>query len=591
MSQKDDASADTTIDPKMDQLQKDLLKMKKLAKSLLQAKQSLESKVKSLEESNNNANEQSRQAMSKMSELDTQLEQATTMSISLEDIIEKRNEEIARLIQKLNHADEAASLQNTTSQQILQELNEKCAEYEGIITKINMEKESIQESNQSLIEQIETLSSNPEPKETEPTPTDQRLSFKQLFGTKPKKEDLKTKIEMEQKDKTIDKLIAQNQELQSTLYDFDALQESHAEYEQQLASMKVLLKKMRKENKLLRKNKANTSRQKRENMDEDIKDQNEKIRDLFQKTKGFRDVIKGFKEDVSSITMDFEQEVATSTKSLERVCSDTMECEQTKQLNAENMDQITRYNEHISSLAKQNHELKTQLKQYTDNTKQESSENESDIEVLIHENKTLCQKLDRAIVNEKSAKTELEAQTNKYQELWEKYQQMQQETPKQEEEYAVKIKNMEENIRSYHDTQLDLLKEEIQGKMDHVHTLQIEVDQAREREESLQTQLKDKQDEYDKQIMALKGENEIDIKTLNERNQSLKEQMDKQQRVSQQKHNTLHSQIQKHTDSMDKTKEAMRLKEQEMNEKESAYRAVQEANDTVRAHAKEYEAK
>eukprot|EP01083_Nonionella_stella_P268970 909607_1 len=41
---------------------------------------------------------------------------------------------------------------------------------------------------------------------------------------------------------------------------------------------------------------------------------------------------------------------------------------------------------------------------------------------------------------------------------------------------------------------------------------------------------------------------------------------------------------------MEKLKETLRLKEEEMNEKESTYRALQEANDALHVQSKEYEA-
>eukprot|EP01083_Nonionella_stella_P277895 944885_1 len=108
------------------------------------------------------------------------------------------------------------------------------------------------------------------------------------------------------------------------------------------------------------------------------------------------------------------------------------------------------------------------------------------------------------------------------------------------EEYVTRIQAMEEqhtnkknentqDIKRYEE-RIDGLSKEIQGKIDEMETLKIAAEKAIEIEKSLKSELETKTN-------------------------------------------------------------AMRLKEQEMNEKESAYRAVQEANDTVRAQAKEYEAK
>eukprot|EP01083_Nonionella_stella_P268969 909606_1 len=85
------------------------------------------------------------------------------------------------------------------------------------------------------------------------------------------------------------------------------------------------------------------------------------------------------------------------------------------------------------------------------------------------------------------------------------------------------------------------------------------------------------------QLNKVLKENE-QISRLNEQNQSLKDEIEKQKKLIQ-------SQAQKHYGLMSKMKETFRLKEEELNEKESTYRVIQEANDALCVQSKEYEAK
>ena len=83
-------------DAKMQKLQIDLDKMKKVAKKLLQQKNQYESKIKALQ-SDNESSQQN------VADLQGQLQQALTIQAQLEEAIEKKNSIITSLEQKITH--------------------------------------------------------------------------------------------------------------------------------------------------------------------------------------------------------------------------------------------------------------------------------------------------------------------------------------------------------------------------------------------------------------------------------------------------------------------------------------------------------
>eukprot|EP01083_Nonionella_stella_P313944 1129083_1 len=230
-----------------------------------------------------------------------------------------------------------------------------------------------------------------------------------------------------------------------------------------------------------------------------IKEENSSLRDgirrILDKTKGFKQLMKGFKEDVTSITMDFEQHMALST--------------------AHNMEQIQQYHKRIQALTAQN-----------DNTKHESH--------LIPQ--TIQLQLDAANDSMEKMKETLRSQQQEMEQKESAFETLQQ-------EYEVRIQTME-HVQQSTDTQNNENIENIKGKMDEIYSLIATQKEMQIQELLAKTdQLKETVNEYNKQRLALRQENEEQMQQL----QTMKDDMEQQ-----------------HTQQIQQLKDALKAKDTKM---------------------------
>eukprot|EP01083_Nonionella_stella_P199560 731664_1 len=211
-----------------------------------------------------------------------------------------------------------------------------------------------------------------------------------------------------------------------------------------------------------------------------IKEENTSLRDgirrIFDKTKGFKQLMKGFKEDVTSITMDFEQQMALST--------------------AHNMEQIQQYHKRIQALTAQN-----------DNTKHESHLIPQTIQLQLDAANDSMEKMKETL---RSQQQEMEQKESAFETL--------------RQEYEMRIQTME-HVQQSTDTQNNENIENIKGKMDEIYSLIASQKEMQIQELLAKTdQLKETVNEYNKQRLALRQENEEQMQQL----QTMKDDMEQQ---------------------------------------------------------------
>eukprot|EP01083_Nonionella_stella_P169601 575468_1 len=203
---------------KIQKLQADVDKWKKVAKTLLTQRKASETTTKKIKEENKTSQQT-------IQDLQSKLEQSNTMQSQLEDAIEKKNTLITTLEQQISHKEEAEALQTTTSQQVLQELNQKCVDYEQEIATLKTEKEAMQHSNEQLTKQIQSLeqrNDNTQPEE--------------IASIKHKMADLLQ--DLESKQSMIQTLQTENETLVKYKTEYETLQSAHHALQNEIQTMK-----------------------------------------------------------------------------------------------------------------------------------------------------------------------------------------------------------------------------------------------------------------------------------------------------------------------------------------------------------------
>eukprot|EP01084_Bolivina_argentea_P219564 372369_1 len=284
MSQEEDTNSTENDDSKYNKLQKDLLKMKKVCKMLMQTKQSNESKIKSLE---NDKKEQNELTTKTINDLQQQINATMAMNQQYEDIIDNRNNEITALKQKIAHSNEAVILQTESSQQILQELNSKCAEYEEQIAKLK------HAANTDKLDENEN---------NEQTQTAQRMSIKNLFRSK-KKDEKKEEIIREEKNND------------NNIEEYEALKELYNELENESQEMRQKIIKLK--NKLIKKKEQN--KQMKEQLEINEINKHKKFGELYEKTMHFKQGINAMKDDIISIGNQWKLQMVNDIENIKQI--------------------------------------------------------------------------------------------------------------------------------------------------------------------------------------------------------------------------------------------------------------------------------